>query len=571
MATYSAVTLTILGDFISSPLHPSGHGVASNHVPDPRSSVAAVKAPSDSLPTATVVDLPFAALPFSSHGSTVLDVMGGDWFERVHIDPRSIAYGNILTDVDTSVTIYNAYRSASRELTSVNNPVPSGLILSGLPALPLTIPAQDGTSFILRATTSGVAAFDSSISFVTDVLTISLSVSGQRVVLFPYRPDSPFREELIWRTDVIEKRDQSEQRISLREYPVQRFPMSLFREDARETAIIRNTLVEWQGRNFAIPVWYESTRLTAAASAGALTVTVESTDNADYRVGGLVAIIQDEVNFEVLTLASKTSTTITFTAVLQKSWAVGVSVLPIRLCRIASRVAGSRPPVNAQRLTPVFRCVENVNSIASTAGFSSLNSKVLFDDGNLIRGAQSIDSSMQVIELGSVSGKASIQPVAPIGTQGLSKGFKTNSRTALWQLRQLLYALRGRQVAFYLPTFVKDFEATADLANGAVTLPIVNVGYSRFVQQRIPYERIVLIKTDGTFVHNTISDSVEVDLDNETLTVGTAWPSDITLAEIDRISYVQLARFDSDAITIEHIDAVGQASCIVPVKTTLSS
>ena len=495
--------------------------------------------------------------------------LGYDWFERVHIFPKSSAFGNILSQQDVAMEVYNAYRKADRILSGIAIPV-SGLEFVSAPSLPVTIKEQDGLQLTLRALLDGPPAFDDFIEFTTDVRTISFAVSGTRVVIFPFPPEVPIRETLSFLTNIIDSLNGEEQRIALRKNPRQEFEFSIFREDGADRARLENLLFEWQARSFGIPVWHEFTRLTSDIAINDTVINVQSTAYADYRVGGIAIILKNDAVLDALEVSAITSTTLTFSTPVSNAYDFDdpdVIVCPVRIAVMRSKQGGEKYQVNATSFQFQFLVINNEADIADASAFNTFNSKVILDGSNAINGthAQILEKNIEVID--GLTGKRDQFSSWSRGKRGSMKGFVTNSRQSLWEMRQLLHELRGRQVSFYLPTFQKDLVPVATLANATASLDVTHINYNVFVQQRNPNARIRVHLTNGTTIDRTVTGSSVVSTTVERLTVNSNWSTDITVAEINRIEYIQLVRFDTDKFEIDHANANGSASLTVPVKT----
>lgn len=509
-------------------------------------------------------------LPMVDRESEIIAPAAEDWFERVHVLPRSIDLGNILGVVQVDMEVYNAYRDDSRDFTNFTNNAGNGVSIIDLPGLPVTLNAQEGLQLTLEVTTDGPPDINGTLDFTFDIGSAMVPIEGSRIVLFPFRPEAPMVERLEFLTDIFVKIDGTEQRVALRKNPRQTFEMEIFREDGVERQRIDNMLFDWQARVFGVPVWFEPMALTADASIGQTTINVNTTNYADLRVGGLAVIIKDDSTFETLEIASIGPTTIGFASpLMQDHDASEVEVYPVRTTIAPDLVRIRRRAVNAETRRVVMRVLDNDSDLADTAAFSVYDSKVLFDDPNLIDGLA--DESMQRRTVGFDNNTGKFSQVSPWdrSRDGSSKGFFTRTRRQLWELRQVLHALRGRQVSFYVPTFAEEITPTATLTNGGSTLTMTNVGYAKFTMNRQPRDVIRIRLTDQTELIRTITDSSEVDADTEQLTVDTSWPMDITVGEIERIDFYRKVRFDTDSFTITHTDSGGQARTIAPVKAVL--
>jgi len=497
-----------------------------------------------------------------------MPLLGLDWFEKVHTVPKRVDFGNILSQIDQEVEIYNAYRKEDRTLTGINFPV-AGLEFTPSPTLPYTIFEQDGLVLTLRATLDGPPAFDDSILFTLDSGIVSFPVTGTRVVSFQFQPETPVKETLSFLTDIITGLSGYEQRISLRKNPRQQMDLVyVLEDDGEERTRVESLLMDWQARNWGVPVWFESTTATSDITTGDTVINVGSTAYASYREGGLVIIRQSDTAYEILEVASFTSTTITLKSFVSGSYAAeAVRVMPVRVCQMRSKEGGERYQVNGVRYQFKFVSTDNREDIASTAGFNSFNSKVIFDGSNLIDGThqQVFNRELEVID--GITGKREQYSSWARSKKGSIKGFATSTRASLWAMRQVLHSLRGRQVSFYLPTFQKDLKPVDDIAVGTSDLDIAHVNYNLFARERAYMNRIRVHFSNGTSVDRTITGSSVVSSSVERLTVDSIWGANYALGDITRIEFVQLVRFDTDDFEIEHYDSNGNARLFAPVLT----
>ena len=140
---------------------------------------------------------------------------GGNWYDDLHILPRTaLDFGNIITQVTNEYEIYNAYRSASVSLTTVNlgavqpgvttpEMTPTYVIEPSASAFDSTTTENStgvglGTIVKLEVVVSadGLPTFDGDIVFSGGGESVSLRVAGSRIVLMPMIYESPVKETL---------------------------------------------------------------------------------------------------------------------------------------------------------------------------------------------------------------------------------------------------------------------------------------------------------------------------------------------------------------------------------------
>lgn len=478
-----------------------------------------------------------------------------DWFESFHVIPRRFDFGNLLTTQQEPIEVYSAFRDDDHTWLSFVNNAGDGITLLGQPSLPVVIGPQTGIQMTLEVDTSGEPNVDSTLDFVFDVGTTEVPITLQRVVLFALQPESGYDEFLEFLTEVINHDDGSEQRIAWRKNPRQLFDWRVIVEDGASRSRLENIIYEWQRRVFGIPVWHEQTTLTSAATAGDTTINVGETDFRDFREGGLVLIYQDDIVNDVGTIAAGgiAASSITVESGLLSSYSEGALVVPLRTGVIRGTVQGKRYPSGAQELTIKFRVDDNDANLADTTAWTMLNSKVLLDDNNAISGTLSETFDQQVTIIDNDTGKVYQTSAWGFNKRVSAKTFWTNSLEGLWQVRQLLHALRGRQISFYLPTFADDLQPVTELTSGSSTMTITNVGYDQFVKERQNRNIIRITFVDGsTPLIRTITASTPIDASTEGITVDSPWPATYQPEDIDKVMFVEEVRFNSDTIRIQH-------------------
>lgn len=493
-----------------------------------------------------------------------------DWFELVHVLPRSIDLGLITADQSIPLEVYNAYRVTPRVFSAFSSGAGEGVTITDLPALPATIQEQDSLFLNLEVLVAvGPPVVDSTLDFVFDVVTILIPIELERAVMFPFEPVAPVIERLGFLTDVIDKRNGKEQRTSLRVSPRQSFDVT-YQLDGFARRLFESIVFDAQARPLGIPVWFEPALLTAQVTAGAMSLPVDSTDFADHRVGSFVMLFQSESSFEVHTTASIGPTSIGIGAPLVGTFPVGTRVMPVRIAFASANWRGTKAPVNLQSTRVTFDVLDNEVDLSSAAAFGSFGGKVLLDEPNEIQGSLSESWERTLGTVDNLTGLFVVTSDMEVSRRAHLKTFRSRSRQRLWQVRQLLHFLRGRQTSFYIPTFYEELVPVANVTGGTNTVDVENVGYAKFVKSRQARNVVQLIKTDGTkLTPVTITAASELSTTVERLTVSPNWSGSATVAEVKRVEYFEKVRMDTDEVQIEHSTAIGDAEVEMPVRSVL--
>jgi hypothetical protein len=511
-----------------------------------------------------------------------------DWFEHSHILPRvKIEFGNILTLVEDTFEIYSAFRFQQVTLASITNNADPGMDLPDI-STPETVGPQGsllrststdnsaGTGLgtlvktRLQALQDGLPNFDTNIifNFSAPAEDVELLVSGSRIVFLPLEYEAPCTEVLAFLTDVITALDGREQRHAMRKNPRQIFKVT-YRLTGNDKQRMKALLFDWTDNLFGFPLWHERLQLTAAVSAGATVYSVAGADDVDLRVGGLAVVFTDAATFDVISISAKTDTSITAADPSVNGYPAGTTIMPLRTAFIRGAPRGSRSINNLETFNLELEVTDNDTGQltgSTTPGFwSTYNSRVLFDDCNVMNGSEMSEKFQRNVRVvDNETGIVTISSNWDRGKRVSNKGFKLHSRAELMEFRKLMLALRGRQKAFYLPTFDEDLTPKAALVAATDTLDIEAQEYVRFIDDRFPKNLFEISFTDGTSLVRTVTGSATVDSTTERLTLNTTWPANRTLDEIVRTQFYELVRFDTDNIQMVH-ERIGLTSVEAPV------
>lgn len=476
-----------------------------------------------------------------------------DWFEDFHVIPRSFDFGNLLSAQSLPIEVFSAFRRDPHEWTGFTNGAGAGVELTGMPTLPTEMQPLTGFAMTLDISATGDPFVDDVLSFLFDIGTIDVPIAIKRIVLWGIEPELPYKEILSFLTDILRKRSGSEQRIALRKNPRQRFLYPYKIDEGPTMRTLENLLFDWQSRVFGVPVWREETELTVAAIAGDTTINVTQTAYRDFRVGGLVVVFVSQSTFDVILITSIGATTIGLDSPLLNAYAVGVRVFPLSTCTVKATISGGRHASGMTEMQIEFTNTDNDSNLASTAAFTAYNGKVLLDGGNSVIGELVSESfNQELVELDGQTGLFEIE--SPWDRHKREHAFvlRASGMQAIWEMRQLLHALRGKQVSLYVPRGSDDFVVVANLLNASNTMDIQLVGYAQFVRNRQAKNVIMVTKTDGTTLLRAITASAVSSPTVETLTVDVNWPSTITVAQVARVEIVEKVRLDDDDVEIEY-------------------
>lgn len=490
------------------------------------------------------------------------------WFGQIIVVPATLALGNILTTQVQTVELFNSTDASISYDAFVNN-TDSGITITNQPMLPATIGPFNSIVLNVQVTPVGPPTISGTLDFTLETSILrQVTVTGSRVTVFAARPSNPqIMERLEWFTDIMEAYDGTEQRIRVRDYPRQILQAKYFEEDD-EAANLRALLFDWLPRVWGVPTWFEERALGADAPASSTTVTVDTT-NADFRVGGIAILYEDQFNFEALEIDSLTASSITFTSPTDREHlAKNTSVMPLRTAYANVNNAREQHMLQGQqRLELVFTVIDNTD-LSDASAFPTYQGQVLLDEPNLVRGAAITEGwTVPVQRFDPVAGNLLQEGERDRAKISSVKTFYAAGAARLWQVRQLLHALQGGVQPFWLPSFRPDMRVVTDIGASAGSFTIRNIGFTDFVAQRLPWKHLRLVLNDGTTFIREITASSVIDTDTESISIDTAFSgSPITVAEIKRVELLALVRMKKDSVTLEHTHP-GYASVSMEVVT----
>lgn len=512
---------------------------------------------------------------------------GYDWFEHIHVAPKAkVEFGNIITQTENDYEIFNAYRDGPRTLSSIQNNATPGIELPDV-SPPEAIPAMqsllgptstfnyEGTSglgtavkTVIRAVAEGLATFDTNIVFSHTSNDVEILLSGSRIIFVPIEYEGELSETLAFLTDVIPAINGEEQRIALRKNPRQIFEV-LYKLDGNDRQRIQALLMDWMDQLFGFPLWHEHLKLTADVSSSATSYPVVGADDLDFRVGGLAVVVTDSTTFDVITIVSKSDTEIVAEDPSVNSYTAGTKIMPLRIARLLRSVGGTRHPNNVEEFKVAFEVSDNDTGALTgdTTGWSTYLSRVLLDDCNVIEGTMSEEFERRVHRIDNQTGTVTLSSDWDKFKRVHRKGFAAHNRAEIMSLRRLLLHFRGRQKAFWIPSFIEDLAVKDDLTISTDTMDIERIEYVRFVKDREPKRTFRITFDDDTSLVRVVQSSVTVDATTERLTLDTTWPATRTPDEVVRVEFYEPARWDTDKFKINY-PRIGRANIrALPVRT----
>lgn len=363
------------------------------------------------------------------------------------------------------------------------------------------------------------------------------------VLLFPYRPLVPVVEALAWTTDAVEAFAGNERRRGARAIPRQSWDWRVLVQDRAWYALFRGLMTG----PFWVPAWHEGWLTEAQIDPGAMTLTVPAsvTDYGEWR--GQLVLWSSPAWCELIGIASVAGDTITLSTAVTKTYPVGATVMPARLCRMGNLVQAqdardfalldlSWVLLDAAELEP-FQL-----DAAELMGFLPVA-----PDGLLDRdlGSTQQETDYQTGVLGFDSRHADTRWACNATT------YRT-SRADAWALKLWLYSLQGRRGGFWLPTGKSDVLLSVAAASTDTVLTIERVNYYAQLFTQAATDRYLHFQRAGSVdpIVRQVTDAEPAVGDLETITLDEALGIAAQPGTFPYISWLYPVRLDGDRIEL---------------------
>lgn len=493
----------------------------------------------------------------------------GDFYHRFHINPTSLELGNVVSTQSTPVRIWNAHL-VPRTLLAIEG-TDEGLLLTGQPSPPMLFTALKELTWQLNVTPDGQPVLDASVRWrFDDESTASVHVTANRIVAWSFAPDwgDSIVERLVAATDIEQSESGVEMRRALRLAPRREFEASMYAE-GRERQLLDLALFGWGSRVWAMPIWPDIQLLQAPALAGTKRITC-ATQYLDFHGGGLAMLRSESAfEYEVVEVDSVDATGLNLARALQSTWPVRSRLYPARSAQLMEQPSLTRLTDEAQTAQVHFLVVEPCDwpEIAPSTlyrGWPVLDRRP--DESEDLTSSYQrlqslLDNGMSIPRNTDLSDRA----FPLIGYRWLEMG--RQERAAY---RSLVYALRGQQKAWWIPTHANDLTLVALVTSVATTIDVAFLGYTRFAQAKPGRRDLRIELRDGAVLYRRIISSTELDLATERMVIDQAFGREIQPAQVARICWMSLCRANSDTVEIEHItDSDGPASSSLVFKGVL--
>lgn len=469
-----------------------------------------------------------------------------DFYNRIHVTPKTINFGNIVSEQQAQVDIWNAYLEP-RNLVAINGEE-LGLTVTG-PAPALTMTATQELTWTIGVTIDGVFNLDALVNWVFSTETAKLNVLGKRIQIFPFAInwEPGITERLEWLTDVLTSTEYFTQRRQLRIHP-RRYLQAEILLANRDRQAFDMAVFGWGGREWLIPIWFDIQQLTLPANAGQNFIACD-TEYLDFSDGGNAILMGNSIrDYEAVEIAEVQASGLLLTRNLVNTWPALSRIYPARTARLVSQPRLTRKSDTVQKTDVEFLQTEVCAWQKVMPATTYLDYPVLTE-----KPAETNDLSSSFERLLTeldISGALPV--VTDVGTTAMPLIEYANTlfgRQQTAEFRSFIYALAGRKAAIWVQTFANDL---TPLIITSESITIENIGAARYALNQPGRRHIAIELHTGEQLYREIENITEIDAETEVLNLNGTFTPTITPAEVYRISWLFLAAKASDSVEIKH-------------------
>lgn len=493
---------------------------------------------------------PFGTIQTASAGSFF-----DDFYNRIHVSPKSVDVGFLTSTQVREIDVWNAYVKPQL-LSSIDESDTEGLDIHMGVYPPTYYNALESRILELSISVDGPSFINATFTLNFPQEQPQIKVTGSRVQVWPYLPDRSYTEDLMWLTDVLPSYG-SEQRIQLRTTPRQKFTYT-HQLDAENYIPLVGLSRLWNDKLFGVPLWQDGTPIFENLPAGATSIYF-NTENAEYEDGGLCIAWNSDKKFVTLEIDKVHNDRIVLKRPLADPVESPFTILPLRLSHAETGIMIQRSHNNnltvktefvsyktkdlAAQVYPVYKGHQVVTD--RTATVSSITE-------NIRKDLTYLDNKVS---------QPHVITTTLLENNRFTLGFVKNTRADLWRLRQFIYGMKGRLKSLWIIDWSNGVIVVNDIQVG-VAINIKPINVSTFFAQGFG---LAIQLHDGTFIFRTVLSGVPVTNEVEQVVVDEPFEQEIPKSSIRQCHIMWLVRFDSDDVQITH-HRVGQATVTIPVK-----
>lgn len=320
------------------------------------------------------------------------------------------------------------------------------------------------------------------------------------------------------------------------------------------------------GLPWQLPIWPDQQRVGALLEDD--TFIACTTDGFDFHAGGLALLWKSPTQWGVVTIDVVDVDGLQLAAGLSADWQAGAYLYPLRRALLSARSNFLHITDTVAKPKLQFAVDEPCDwpsVMPSQTYLGHSVAEVLHDEA----GDDAVSYDRILTSQDNGTSLPAVHDTACVTLRAAPHAWELWGRAQQGAFRSLIYALDGRQVPVWVPSWAQDLKLTATVSAAATSLTVEWCGYTVFGRQQANRRDIRIELYGGTVLYRRITSSAEAGA-NETLGLSSALGQEVTPQSVRRISFMALSTQGSDEIEIHHYaDSNGRARAVTAWKAVV--
>ncbi|AXH68428.1 hypothetical protein [Vibrio phage R01] len=501
---------------------------------------------------------PGAKLPWatSAPDGTVGFVGGGPWSllkNSIFMQPSKIDLGLVLSPSTHAVRIWSLYESPVTS-PSVAVTGAKGITISGTTENVTLHPVGGFADYTINVTMAVSGVIDAKFRWNFNGIPASLqtlSIEGQRIVVYGIPPQNRITEELSWRTEVIKTLDSTEQRIRIRTNPQVRVKFKALTN--YQTTQASEAMVYRLGHEpLAIPVWHEGFWYKGVIAQGATTINMDTTGSI-LRAGDLLLLWKDFFTYETVPIKEVSDTALTLSKPITSVWSDPL-VLPLAY-GLVNAVSYNKHKVKVAAVDVDYTRNDTLK-VPEQSPFPLYDGLPVYTDPLYVSGKttpHSYSPSASKIDFGIKARKQEQLYKFPDVTRDIL--VKMESQQAAIRYKKLLAYLGGRQKPFWYVSNWEDFLPVLSTTTSEKVLRVQEIGFVEYYVGAETRKWLAIKQRDGGWHYRKIvsaekGTSIPGVPKFEAITIDTSLPFEFSRTNVERMCLMVPVRLDQDSVSL---------------------
>jgi hypothetical protein len=521
--------------------------------------------------------------PAENHAGHDAGGFGEVWFNTVHILPSGILdLGGVADGQVDTFYIWNAY-DVENNLDAIFPTNLDGVALTQVDGGvdPVFGPLEI-REYAIEILPSSDLTIDGDYLFSFALTYVSLNISAIRSVMWDFNPDwsNGIKERYVWKTQILESADGSEQRISMKSHPDRYldFPVVATNEQLRS---LNGALFSWQDKFYTLPYWVDSYVFTELIpqSSSQLTLQLDTAVSRLHGEDSLAMVYRGYHDYDILSVDSVDyiAQTITLRSLVGRDIIKGSVLIPLVTARISDETTLSRIHANLTRAPSLFRVETPPQHFVPAFYWASPltdfvpSSYYPIETGRPGLAVMNVEPNRVQIHKDTYRRKM-ISQETDTGDPWMrdksqrpridsTMSWMLHTRETITEFLTFVFMRFGRMNACWMPTFSPDLIQAELLPAGSTDLHVEPGDYTKHYGDQVSKSHLMLeLKTGQKYYRRVTGTYVHLD-GHEVLQM--AEPIDIHVypENIYRISLMSLMRLAED-----HIDLHWHSSTVLEAK-----